>query len=113
MSAPFFSVRPTSSRTSSDGFLALGGGNLVTGAKEIEILGHFHVLVHAEEIRHVTDDVADGIRIAHHVVAQHEGLARGRSQERGKDAQRRGLACAIGTDEAKKVAALDGEVERV
>src|SRR6185503_19814790 len=58
-----------------DRFFPLEGGDLVAGAKEVEILGHLHVLVDTEEVGHVTDDVAHGIGIAHDIMAEHEGLA--------------------------------------
>ena len=112
MSAPFFSLKPDQFQHVVDRLLALRGGNLVTRAEEIQVLRHFHVLVHAEEIRHVTDDMAHGVGVAHDIVAEDLGRAGGGREKRGEDAQRGGLARAVGADEAEEIAAVDGQVER-
>ena len=96
-----------------DGFFALRGGNFVARAEEIEVLGHFHVLIHAEKIRHVTDDMAHGVGFADDIVAKDFGRAGGRREKSGEDAQRGGFARAIGADEAEQIAAVDGQVERI
>ena len=93
--------------------LALRGRDLVTRAEEVEILGHLHVLVHAEEVGHVADDVAHGVGIAHDVVAEDECLSGGGREEGGEDAERGGLARAVRADEAEEIALVDSEVERV
>src|SRR5256885_9536615 len=78
-----------------DRFLALRRRNFVTRAKEIEILGHFHVLVHTEEIWHVTDHVPDRVGVAHDVMTEHLRGAAGRREERGENAKGRGLPRAV------------------
>ena len=75
MRAPFFSVKPDELEDVVDGFFALGGRDFVAGAEEIEVFGHLHVLIDAEEIRHVTDDMADGVGVADDIVAENAGGA--------------------------------------
>ena len=94
------------------GFFALGGGNLVTRTEEIQVLRHFHVFIHAEEIRHVTDDVTHRVRVRDDIVTEHFRSAGGGSEKGCENAQRGGLARAVGTDEAEQVAAIHGEIER-
>jgi hypothetical protein len=80
---------------------ALGFGNLVTRAKEVEVLPHGHIVVHAEEVGHVTDGPADAARVFRHRVPGHVGLAARGRHERGKDAHGCRLARAVGADEAE------------
>jgi hypothetical protein len=46
-----------------DRLFALGRRDPVAGAEKVEVLGDLHVLVDAEEIRHVADDMADGVGV--------------------------------------------------
>ena len=50
--------------------LPLRRRNLVAGAKEIQVLRHLHVLIHAEEVRHVTNHVAHRIGLAQQVASE-------------------------------------------
>src|SRR5260221_401286 len=82
-----------------------------TGPEEIQVPGDFHALVPAEEAGHVADDVAHRVCVADPVMAQDARLPRRRREEGGQDAQRGGLARAVGADEAEEVAAIDRQVE--
>src|SRR5206468_8079849 len=96
-----------------DCLLPLRRWDFVTGAEKIEVFGHFHVFVHAEEIRHVTNDVTDGVGVADNVVAEHLRGATGGRQEGGQDAQGGGLASAVRADETEKIAAIHRKIQRV
>ena len=95
------------------GFFALRGRDFVAGAEEIQVFGHFHVLVNAEEIRHVTDDVPDGVGFAHDVLAEDVGGAGGGGKEGGENAQGGGFARAVGADEAEQIALVDCRVREL
>src|SRR3974390_2911100 len=62
--------------------LALRSWDLVTGPEEIQVLSHFHVLINAEEIRHITDDMADRVGVAHYIMTEDLRAAGRRSQKR-------------------------------
>ena len=94
-------------------FFPLRGRDFVARAEEIQVLGHLHVLIDAEKIGHVADDMAHGVGLAHHVVAEDSGGAGGGRQEGGQDAQGGGLARAVGADEAEQIALVDGQVEGI
>jgi hypothetical protein len=84
---------------------------LVAGAEEVQVLGHLHILIHAEEVRHIADDVPHRVSVAQDVVAQDLRGARGRREERGQNAQGGRLAGAVRADEAEQVALVDSEVQ--
>ena len=88
-----------------DSLFPLRGRNFVAGPEEIQVFGHLHVLIDAEKVGHVTDDVPHGVGLADDIVAQDSGGAGGGRQEGGQDAQGGGLAGAIGADEAEEIAA--------
>ena len=73
-------------------------------AEEIQILRDLHVFIDAKEIRHVTDDMAHGVGVPDHVMAQDAGRAGRRREERRQDAQGGGFAGAIGTDKTEEIA---------
>ena len=92
--------------------LALDGGDLVARTEEIQVLGHLHVLVHAEEVRHVTNDVAHRVGLLDDIMPHHPGRAR-RGREKGRqNPQRGGLARAVGADEPEQIPAVHRQVQR-
>ena len=111
MSDPFLLRQPHQFQHVVDRLLPLRRRNLVAGAEEIQVFGHLHVLIDAEEVRHVADDVPHRVGLAHHVVAEDLRRAGRRGQERRQDAQRGRLAGAVRADEAEQVAFIDGEVQ--
>src|SRR5439155_14718440 len=91
-----------------DCFLALRRRNFVTGAEEVEVLGDLHVFIDAKKIGHVANDVAHRVGIANDVVTEHARLpSRGR-EEGGENSECGRFACAIGANEPKEIAAMNG-----
>ena len=91
------------------------GGALdpVGRGEELEILNHFHIVIHTEEVRHVADHPADLFRTCVDRVAADRGLAPARVEQGRQDPHRRGLAGSIGTDEAVNITLLERQVEPV
>ena len=96
-----------------DRLLALGRTDAVARREKVEVLGHLHVLVHAEKIRHVAEDAPYLVGLGHHVVSHHPGRAGRGRQEGGQDAQRGGFAGAVRADEPEQVPLVDREVEGI
>jgi hypothetical protein len=95
----------------------LGGANCGVGlahaeqaALDDELLAAGGLAVGAARLGHVADPAANLARLAGDVEAGHARGAGGRRQQRGEDAQRRGLARAVGPEEAEDVAGADAEV---
>ena len=78
---------------------------------EVEVLGDSEIGVETEALRHVRDVGLDPLGILHHRVAEHDGVAAARTQDRGQHPQRGGLAGAVGTDQAEQFARTHGERE--
>src|SRR5439155_26185512 len=80
---------------------------------EIEVLVHAHLAVHRHALGQVADVLADLVGLRHHVVAGDLGDAAGGGQVAGEDAHGRGLAGAVGAEEADDLAAGDLEADTV
>ena len=92
---------------------ALLAVDVVRRREELQVLLDDHVLVRAEEVRHVADQRADlAALVAHHVIADPR-LAPGRLEQGGQDADGRGLARPVGPDEAEALPVLDLQIEVV
>ena len=75
----------------------------------MQILRYGQILIDAERIRDIADVSADFLRRLHYPDAQDAHRARGRFQERRQHLDRRGLARAVGPDEAEDLSGRDGE----
>jgi hypothetical protein len=71
------------------------------------------VLVDRRVLAGQPDALADGLRVASHVDAQHRGQAGIRAEDRGEDAHGGGLAGAVRAEQAEDGAPLDLEVDPV
>jgi hypothetical protein len=76
-------------------------------------------LAHAEErvehqlLRHDAQAAAGGRVVGHHVVAEHGHGAAARAGQASEDADQRGLARAVGAEQAEELAGLDVEAHIV
>ena len=84
-------------------------GGVEHGGEETQVLLDRHVLIEREAARHVADVLADLLVVLHHVEPIHYGLARVGQQQGGEDAEQRGLASSVGTDESENLALLHVE----
>ena len=88
-------------------------GNPVGRGKELQILDHAHVVVHAEEIRHEPDDPANLPRMGVDRMAVDVRFAEIRRQQGRQHAHGGGLARSIGTDEAKHIPLIELQIDLV
>ncbi len=94
-----------------DDAFALARLDAESGGEKFEVFKDFQVVIHAHEVGHVAHQAADLAAVAKHVVAVDIGPAGGGRQQRRQDAHGGGFAGAVGTDKAKDVAGVDGEVQ--
>src|SRR6185503_2393290 len=85
----------------------------VDAADELEILADGEILVEAEALGHVSGLALDRLALAHQVVAQARTAAAVRREQAADHAQGRGLARAVGAEEAADAALLDAEAQMV
>src|SRR5262249_52126382 len=71
----------------------------VRGGEEFEIFNHLHVVVDAEEVRHVAHEAANVLGAVVDRKPAHRRLAPGRVEQRGEDAHGGRLTGAVGADE--------------
>ncbi len=76
---------------------------------EVEVLLNGEVLVEPELLRHVADAVLHRLRVAGDVDAEHVEVAAVGRQQPGDQADERRLAGAVGADQRRQPAVLDGE----
>ena len=88
-----------------------GRRDAVAAGEEIEVLPNLHVVVDPERIRHEPEDAAHLVGVPRDGHAGDLGRAGGRCQQRGEDAERRGLARAIRPHQPEDLALLDGQVD--
>src|SRR6185437_599712 len=89
--------------------LARGAPGIVDAIEprhELQILAHREVLIQREALRHVADLALDLVGIAPDVIAEAGTLAAIRRQQSAEHADGRGLAAAVGPEEAVDRAAL-------
>src|ERR1019366_3882070 len=67
-----------------------------------EVLASGKFQVDAWGLKDDADAAAQGSRLANGVEASNSGIAGGRNHERGKNAEKRGLAAAVGTEQAEE-----------
>ena len=79
----------------------------VEAADEVEVLADREVLVEAEALGHVADLALDRPRLLDDVVAEAGAAARVGREQAAQHADGRGLAAAVGAEEAADLAALD------
>ena len=84
-------------------------GQAVEAGDEIEVLLDGEVLVERELLSHVADLVLDAPAFGREVEAEHLALARIEAQEAAHQADRRGLAGAVGAEETDDLAAFDAD----
>ena len=90
-----------------------GAVDAVAAREELQVLTDEHVVVGAHEVRHVADDRPDQVVLVADGLAVDAGLAPAGLEQRRENLDRRGLARAVGADEAEALALLDGEVQVV
>jgi len=89
----------------------LRAANPISRRKELQILDHLHVVVHAKEVGHVADEPANLLGLGIDRIAADVRFAPGRVEQRGDDPHRRGLARAVGTDEAEAIPLVQREID--
>ena len=104
---PFRLVNCSTESTTASRF---GAAQVVRPGEKVEVFVDRHVAVRGQGVGHEADVAAGLLRIVDQRHAVDVRVAVGRIVERGQDAHRRGLAGAVGTDEAEDVAG--GELER-
>ena len=80
--------------------------------KELEVFNHLHVVVHAEEIGHVTDEPSDFLGVSVDRMPADVRFAPRRLQERGDDSHRRRFTGSIGPNKPEQVAFIELQVDR-
>ena len=85
--------------------LLLRVGEAVDAGDELQILLDGKVLIEAEALRHVADVALDLVALGQDVVAERRAPAAVRREQPAHHAQRRGLAGAVGAEEAVDLAA--------
>ncbi len=87
---------------------------MVEGGEILEVLARGELPVQAAAVgqhgAHLPSHLA---RLVHDVQPQDAGCAGGRFEERGEHPHRRGLSCAVRTEQAKDLTALDPQVDAV
>jgi hypothetical protein len=81
--------------------------------KQDEVLHPGQVLVDRGELAGEADLAADGVRLPHHVVAEHAGLAAVGAQQGGEHPDRGGLARAVRPEQAVHRAGRHAQVDAV
>ena len=84
-------------------------GEMVEAGDEEQVLLDRQVLVEREFLRHVADFALDPGAVAPHVEAEHRPLARVGRQQAADQPDRRGLAGAVGAEEADDLARCDAQ----
>ena len=82
-------------------------GDPVEARDEFQVLAHREILVEAEALRHVADVALDLVRLGADVVAEAGAAAFVRSEQPAQHPDGRGLARAVGAEEAIDFAPLD------
>ena len=85
--------------------------DVVAPGVEGQVLPCGQAVVDAEEVGHVADVVAGGVRVTRHLDTVDHGAPRGGFQQGGKDAEGRRLAGTVGADEAEDLAVGHLEAE--
>lgn len=83
----------------------------VCRGEELQVLDDGHVIIYAEEVRHVAHQSPNLFGVGVDRVVTDVGFSVRRCQQRGDDAHRGGLARAVGTDEAEEVPLLQFQVD--
>ena len=86
-------------------------GQVGEPADEAEVLAAGEVLVHGGVLAGEADALAHRLRVGGDVEAQHLGPAGVRPEDGGEDADGRGLAGAVGAEQAEHGAGGDGEID--
>ena len=87
------------------------GVDAVAAGEEVQVLPDLHVVVDPERVRHEPEDAPDVVRVPAHGGAGDLRVAAVGDEQRGEDAQGRGLAGAVRADEAEDLALRDVEVQ--
>ena len=78
---------------------------------EVQVLPDLQVPVHAEEVRHVSDQPPCLCRLPENGYAVHDGGTGNGPQERGQDPHGGGLSGAVGADKAVELSVPDGHAQ--
>ena len=87
-----------------DAVVTLGHGRPEECRKKLQVLLDRKVLIQREAAGHVSHLSAYLLHLPYHVLSLDRGLSGIGQQERGEDAEERGLAGSVGTDETKQFA---------
>lgn len=91
--------------------VVLFDGGVEDCGEKPQVLLDREVLVEREAARHIAYEAAYLLVIAHNIEAIDSGFSAVGSQQGGQYAEERGLACAVGADDAVDVALADGEAD--
>ena len=80
---------------------------------EIEVLPHRKLAIERERLRHVAHALASRQIVGVHELAEQLGLAFCRGEQASEHLHRSGLAAAVRAEEAKDLAAADGETHAI
>ena len=87
------------------------GRDAVAAGEEVQVLPDLHVVVDPERVRHEAEDATDVVGVPAHARTRRSRRPRVGHEQRRQDPQRRGLAGAVGADQAEDLALADVEVE--
>ena len=96
-----------------DALAALRGGHAEQARGEVQVLAGRHPLVEAGHVRQEADERVHRVGVVGGVVAEDTRLACGRARQPGQDAQRGGLAGAVGPEEPEHGALRHDQVDAV
>ena len=94
-------------------FAALAPRQAIKLAIDVEVFPSGQVEVGGQCLRDDADRLAHGMRVLGDVITRHYRTPRSRRQQRGEHADQRGLARAVGTEQAKSLAVAHLEGHRV
>ena len=92
-------------------FCFYGGGEEC--GKEFQILFHRKVLIERKASGHISHAFPYIFHAGNHIIAIHRHSSCLRQQQRGKDAEKRGLASTVGTDKSEHLAFIHRETDIV
>src|SRR5262245_47666424 len=79
----------------------------VNAGVKFDVLFHCQVFVEAEFLRHITDSLANLVRLSHAIEAEHRSFALSRNEQTAERLDKRRLARTVRAQEAEDFALLD------
>src|SRR3972149_5325576 len=94
-----------------DQTVALVFRDLVARGEEVKVLPDLHVVIHAEEVGHISDQPPNPARVLADRLACHPGVPAARLQQRGQHPNGAGFAGAVWADEAEQLTLINRQVQ--